>query len=150
MELKIPPAVLVLLIGAAMWAASLGLPRGGFDFPGRHVLAALLLSAGIVAALLGGLRFRKASTTADPLHPERASSLVTRGIYGRTRNPMYLGFLLLLLAWGFRLGSLPALLLLPGFVLWMNRFQIAPEERALERKFGGRYREYRSRVRRWI
>lgn len=150
MELKIPPAALTLLFAAAMWAAARHLPLGRFDFPGRHVLAALILSAGLIAPLLGAWRFRKAATTVDPLHPDKTTSLVTRGIYGRTRNPMYLGFLLLLAAWGLRLGSLPALLLLPGFVMWMDRFQIVPEERALERKFGGRYREYRSRVRRWI
>ena len=150
MDLKIPPAAVALVFAISMWAAAGHLPWGRFHFPGRHVLAALLLLAGMIAPLLGAWRFRKASTTVDPMHPDRTASLVTKGIYGRTRNPMYLGFLLLLLAWGLRLGSLPALLLITGFVLYMNRFQILPEERALERKFGDRFRAYKSRVRRWI
>ncbi|HEX6927780.1 MAG TPA: isoprenylcysteine carboxylmethyltransferase family protein, partial [Gammaproteobacteria bacterium] len=82
--------------------------------------------------------------------PGRASALVVAGIYRRSRNPMYLGFALLLLALGIHLRSLSALLILPAFVLYMNRFQIAPEERALEARFGEEYNVYRQSVRRWL
>ena len=63
---------------------------------------------------------------------------------------MYLGFALLLLAWGLFLENLAALLGVAAFVLYMNRFQIAPEERALEARFGAEYSRYCARVRRWI
>jgi protein-S-isoprenylcysteine O-methyltransferase Ste14 len=150
LELKVPPALLVLLIGLAMHRVADGVPRGRFAFPGQGMLAALLLLAGLAAALLGVLRFRSAGTTVDPVHPDRSSALVVSGIYRRTRNPMYLGFLLALAAWGARLGSLPALLGPPLFALYMDRFQIRPEERALEARFGEEYRAYRARVRRWF
>ena len=63
---------------------------------------------------------------------------------------MYLGFLWILLGWGIFLSNAPAFLVLPGFVLYMNRFQIEPDERALTRLFGQACVSYRSHVRRWI
>jgi protein-S-isoprenylcysteine O-methyltransferase Ste14 len=63
---------------------------------------------------------------------------------------MYLGFLLILLAWAAALSSVLALLWLPPFVLYMNRFQIVPEERALASRFAQDYAEYRAKVRRWL
>jgi protein-S-isoprenylcysteine O-methyltransferase Ste14 len=95
--------------------------------------------------------FRRAQTTVDPTRPAKASALVVGGVYRLSRNPMYLGFLLLLLAWGVYLSHLPSLLLAPlAFVLYLNRFQITPEERALESLFGDEYRAYKREVRRWL
>jgi protein-S-isoprenylcysteine O-methyltransferase Ste14 len=150
MKARIPPVLVVLLVAAAMRAlARAGWP-GAFDFPGRTWVAALFLVPGLLLPALGVHRFRSADTTVDPLHPEKASALVVRGIYSRTRNPMYLGFAFLLLGWAVGLGSAWSLLGLPLYVLWMNRFQIGPEEEALELRFGEAFREYMSRVRRWI
>jgi protein-S-isoprenylcysteine O-methyltransferase Ste14 len=82
--------------------------------------------------------------------PEAASSLVVAGIYRVTRNPMYLGFLLILLGWAAWLSNVLALLPLAGFVIYMNVFQIRPEERALEALFGPEFEAYKKQVRRWI
>ena len=71
------------------------------------------------------------------------------GIYRLTRNPMYLGFLWILPGWGIFLSNAPAFLVLPGFALSMNRFQIEPEERALTRLFGQAFVAYATQVRRW-
>ncbi|MDR9437787.1 MAG: isoprenylcysteine carboxylmethyltransferase family protein, partial [Thiohalophilus sp.] len=70
--------------------------------------------------------------------------------YRYTRNPMYLGFLLMLVAWGLFLGSVFAALLLPLFIIYMNRFQILPEERHMRALFGEAYLHYMSQVRRWL
>ncbi|WP_422879670.1 methyltransferase family protein [Noviherbaspirillum cavernae] len=94
--------------------------------------------------------FRRASTTVNPVSPGAATSLVSAGIYAFTRNPMYLGFLLGLSGWAVYLSNAAAFLALPFFVLYLNRFQIAPEERALQTLFGGEFSAYRGRVRRWI
>ena len=67
-----------------------------------------------------------------------------------TRNPMYLGFLLVLLGWAIYLSNVLAFLLLPAFILYMNRFQIYPEEKALASLFGEEFASYKSRVRRWL
>lgn len=84
------------------------------------------------------------------MKPDSASALVTGGIYKITRNPMYLGFLLILLGWTVFLSNLFAYALLPVFVIYMNRFQIVPEENALDTLFGNEYRFYKSKVRRWL
>ena len=86
----------------------------------------------------------------NPMKPDPTSSLVVSGIYRYTRNPMYLGFLLILLAWAVALSNALALVSLLAFVLYMNRFQIVPEERMLASRFAQDYAEYRARVRRWI
>lgn len=147
---KVPPVVIVLLVGAAMYGIALAGWPGAFDFPGRYPAGALLFLLGLLFPALGVHRFRLADTTVDPLHPDRTSALVVRGIYSRTRNPMYLGFACMLLAWALFLGSFWAFLGIPLYILWMNRFQIEPEEEALEHRFGEAYREYLSRVRRWL
>ncbi len=113
-------------------------------FPvGLALLGALTCLAGVVA-------FRRAKTTVNPMKPDSTSSLVVSGIYGYTRNPMYLGFLLLLMAWAPALSNVLALVLLLAFVLYMTRFQILPEERLLASRFARDYAEYRARVRRWL
>lgn len=150
LELKIPPVVVVLLTGAAMWLASVALPSLAFSFPGRPVAAAALAVAGGVVAVLGVMTFRQARTTVNPFTPQAASALVTSGIYRFTRNPMYLGMLLLLAGVAVFLGNAAALLLLPAFVGYMNQFQIKPEERALTAIFGPDFTVYRQKVRRWI
>lgn len=82
--------------------------------------------------------------------PGRTTSLVTAGVYRYSRNPIYLGMLLALLGWAVLLANPTALALSATFVLYMNRFQIAPEERSLSVAIGDEYRDYMSRVRRWV
>lgn len=150
LELKIPPLALVVLFAGLMWLLARLTP--GFDYavPLRQELVAVVSALAVLIALAGVASFRQASTTVNPLNPENSSALVVSGIYRITRNPMYLGFLLLLAAWSLMLANLAVLLLLPVFVWYMNRFQIAPEERALASLFGNDYTTYCARVRRWI
>jgi protein-S-isoprenylcysteine O-methyltransferase Ste14 len=96
----------------------------------RVTTAIAIAMAGIVIAILGVIALRRAKTTVSPLKPEATSSIVTSGVYGFTRNPMYLGLALALLAWAVFVSSAWALLGPVAFVLYMNRFQIIPEERA--------------------
>jgi protein-S-isoprenylcysteine O-methyltransferase Ste14 len=84
------------------------------------------------------------------MKPGSASVLVDGGIYRLTRNPMYLGFLVVLLGWAIFLSKLVALLPLPAFIFYMNRFQIQPEEKALAARFGQTFIAYKARVRRWL
>jgi protein-S-isoprenylcysteine O-methyltransferase Ste14 len=150
MELKIPPVALVLLIGGLMGVAAWRLPTLTFPLPGRAFIAGGLAAAGAVVCLLGVASFRRARTTVNPMTPEASSSLVVVGVYRGTRNPMYLGFLLMLCGLACFLSNAVAAALLPVFVLYMTRFQIRPEERALEARFGADFIAYKGRVRRWI
>ena len=105
---------------------------------------------GVACSLLGVAAFRRARTTVNPLTPDASTALVTTGIYRVTRNPMYLGFLLLLLAEIVWLANPAALLVVPAFILYLNRYQISPEEGALRARFGSEYFSYAAQVRRWI
>jgi protein-S-isoprenylcysteine O-methyltransferase Ste14 len=150
LELKVPPAAVVLLTGAGMWLASAALPSLAFSFSGWQAVAVVLAVAGGIVAVLGVASFRRARTTVNPLQPQGASSLVTTGIYRFSRNPMYLGMLFLLAGLAVFLANAAALIFLPVFVVYMNRFQIQPEERALSAIFGSEFTAYRQKVRRWI
>jgi len=147
---KIPPPVVGVLVAAGMWSiAALG-PQLPLSPLTKYVIAAIFAATGLALDVLGILSFRRAHTTVNPLKPERASSMVTSGIYRFTRNPMYLGMLMLLLAWAVYLGALLPLMGPLAFVLYITRFQIRPEERALQAVFGEEYLAYASRVRRWL
>lgn len=150
LELRIPPLLLVLVIGALMSLAALLFPVLAMPIPWRMLIAVVLVVAGSGIAFAGVLAFRRAHTTVNPTTPDASSTVVASGIYRCTRNPMYLGFLLLLAGWGVYLSSFAALLFLPVFILYMNRFQIAPEERTLAAKFGAQYGVYMQEVRRWL
>ena len=154
LEHRIPPPLIDLGYALLMWGLSVGVPaaqlwpRAGSLAVWGVAVGLALLGAGI--ALAGVLAFRRARTTVNPLAPQRASQLVVVGIYRRTRNPMYLGMLLVLAGWGVCLGNALAFLALPLFVLTLNRLQIKPEERALRERFGEAYLSYMQRVRRWV
>lgn len=108
-----------------------------------------LAAVGAAFDVAGLVAFRRASTTINPLHPERASALVTGGVYRITRNPMYVGLAFALLAWAAYLGSPWALLGPVAFVGYITHFQIVPEERILRARFA-QFDAYAARVRRWL
>lgn len=148
LELKIPPPLVLLAVGAGMWAlAGLG-PR--LALPGTSVAGIGLMLAGLALNLAGVAAVRSAKTTFNPLRPETATALVSTGLFGISRNPMYLGMLVLLAGWAVYLAAPLALLGPVAFVVYITRFQIIPEERALAQLFGERFAEYRARVRRWL
>jgi protein-S-isoprenylcysteine O-methyltransferase Ste14 len=150
LEVRIPPPAVALVTGLLMWLVSRTIPALDFVFPARRVFAIGLAAIGVATAISGVITFRRARTTVNPLKPESASSLVNWGIYSVTRNPMYLGLLLVLTGWAIFLSNLLGFLFLPAFVVYINSFQIAPEERALTSLFGQEFTAYRSRVRRWL
>src|SRR5687768_11909847 len=125
-------------------------PAVALSIPSQEFIALGLALLGATISILGVLSFRRAGTTVNPLKPGAASSLVRSGVYRVTRNPMYLGFLMLLLGWGIYLSNALALLFVPMFVVYMNKFQIEPEERALTARFGQEFVVYSMRVRRWL
>ncbi|HEU4685536.1 MAG TPA: isoprenylcysteine carboxylmethyltransferase family protein [Nitrospira sp.] len=150
MALKIPPMALMCLMAGVMWIAARLLPDLEFAVPARTVLAFAVALVALGIVLWAVMQFRRASTTVNPMKPHASSSFVTTGVYAYSRNPMYLGFLLALLAWAIYLSNIAAFLILPGFVLFLNRFQIEPEEAALTALFPREFPEYKHRVRRWI
>ena len=150
LELRVPPPVVAGLCAALMWLAAQALPMAGFALPAKAAAAAVLAVVGLGFGLVAVFQFKRARTTVHPMKPQETSALVADGVYRVTRNPMYLGMLLILAAWAAWLSNGAALVLLACFVVYMNRFQIAPEERALEARFGVAFADYRRAVRRWL
>jgi protein-S-isoprenylcysteine O-methyltransferase Ste14 len=150
LELKVPPPVVALLIGVAMWFVAGQSESPQLPVAVRVVAFVVIALVGGATALAGDLEFKRARTTINPFKPENSTALVTSGIYRFTRNPMYVGLTLVLLGWAAFLCSAWALAGPVAFVLYIGRFQIAPEERALSNRFGAAYAEYTARVRRWL
>jgi protein-S-isoprenylcysteine O-methyltransferase Ste14 len=150
LETRIPPLVVVAIVAAAMWGTRLLLPALTTPYAGNFPVGLVLLAAGVCVIGEGARQFRRARTTVDPLRPEKATTIVDTGIFRITRNPMYVGMLLILLGWAAYLANVVTLAGPLLFILYMNRFQIGPEERALRRVFGEPYVAYLGRVRRWI
>lgn len=150
LELKVPPLLVVLATAGLMWLVARIAPGFAFEFSARDIFLIGFILAGIAISALGFFSFKRAGTTVNPMKPDSSSTLVDTGIYKLTRNPMYLGFLLVLIAWAIFLANWLSFLLLPLFILYMNRFQIEPEERALASIFGKEFADYQMKVRRWI
>jgi protein-S-isoprenylcysteine O-methyltransferase Ste14 len=149
LELKIhPPIVLLfclgLTYGLSHYLPILAIPSIWF---GLHWYIG---ASGVLVALAGIWEFRKAKTTINPTTPEKASYLVSGGIYRVTRNPMYLGMQLIIIAAIFKFGSYYSFIALAFFILYITEFQIKPEERIIERIFGEEYLHYKKKVRRWL
>jgi protein-S-isoprenylcysteine O-methyltransferase Ste14 len=133
-----------------MWAISFVVPSVEIDVVVRLPLSALVIAAGIFFCLAGVISFRRAKTTVNPFKPETTTTLVNTGIYAISRNPMYVGFAFFLLAWAVYLSSPWISIGVVGFVLYMNHFQIEPEELALKDIFGIEFTRYQENVRRWL
>lgn len=150
LECKIPPAVLFAADAVLMGVIYKYLPILSYSLPLRKQLLWIFFAAGVLIGLAGLAAFWKRRTTIDPHRPEKASAIVRYGIYKFSRNPMYLGLLVILTGIAIYFANLINILLLIGFVLYMNRFQIIPEERAMAKKFGDDFSDYKKSVRRWI
>ncbi|OIQ24580.1 isoprenylcysteine carboxylmethyltransferase family protein [uncultured Vibrio sp.] len=150
LELKIPPVAVFLIAVLMMSYIAKNMPFADLRLPlsGTVFLACLIVSS--IVALSGVKEFRRVKTTVNPVKPETASQVVDSGIFAHTRNPMYLGLFILLFGIGYWQQNGLSLAVSFGFIWYMNRFQIAAEERALETLFGIDYVEYKQRVRRWV
>jgi len=150
MKPRIPPPVIWLLAALLMWMLHRWMPIA--QLIGSPWTWVALLPAAIGAGVIydANTRFRRARTTINPLEPQMASSLVMKGIYRITRNPMYLGLTLWLTAWALWLGTLSPWIAVVSFPVIITALQIIPEEQALEKLFGEAYLDYRKRVARWL
>lgn len=138
----------MFFVGLMYFVHSVILIRFHFTFHIVWVIGLFAISCFLLLPAV--LEFYKHKTTVNPLKPQAASALVIKGVYKYSRNPMYLGMACLLAAWCVWLGNPINIVCLIGFIFYMNRFQILPEEKALEELFGEDFNQYKSQVRRWI
>jgi protein-S-isoprenylcysteine O-methyltransferase Ste14 len=145
---KILPPVWLLLTLGAMSALHYLLPWGLLISPPWSYTGAVFIAAGIVIAAIAAFSFNRADTPVIPFEPSTA--LVTGGLYRFTRNPMYLGMVLVLIGTGLILGTIGSWLPIPVFVWIIRNNFILGEERFLEEIFGKPYTDYKNKVRRWL
>ena len=142
-----PPAVPVVATG-------LGIALQRFERlalvarPASWWIGGALIAAWLVLAALANYQFRRAGTTPNPFGD--VTAFVTGGVFGFTRNPMYLGLVLLQAGVAFILSNGWVLLLVVPTIIVLDRLVIAGEERYLDAKYGATYAAYRNRVRRWL
>lgn len=150
LELKIPPLVVACISAFLMYLLSLNTLSLALYIEHGTTIAITFLLTGTSIALAGVSAFRTHSTTVNPTTPQMSSTVVKTGIYRFTRNPMYLGFSLILIGQAIYLSNAASVLGIPIFITYINIFQIKPEERFLTDKFGEKFSEYMQSVPRWI
>lgn len=150
LELKVPPMVVFLFFFLLIWAIAVWFPVFRVSIPFHLLISAFL---GVIALLTGFRSIILVNRNGTSVHahkPHETTRLVTEGPYRHTRNPMYLSLSMALIAWAIFWNDLLALMIMPAFYAYMTRFQIVPEERILEEKFGDSYREWAERTPRWL
>ncbi len=150
LELKVPPVLCAVIFGIFIRLINLLLPGLDFNLPFQKTITSILTIGGGIISATGLATFFLAKTTVNPLSFKKVTSLVDKGIYKFSRNPIYAGLLSVLTGWWYLSPNIISLLLIPGFVLYINRFQILPEETILESIFGEEFVKYKARVRRWL
>ncbi|HHF3068683.1 methyltransferase family protein [Vibrio diabolicus] len=150
LELKVPPVAVFLLVILLMYGMTVLVPSLNISVPFVEVVVGGLTLLSGYMGIAGVYEFHKVKTTVNPVKPDTASSVVRTGVFSFSRNPMYMALLLLIIAIGLWWQHLSVVLCSVVFVSYMNRFQIKPEERVLERLFGEEYVDYKNHVRRWI
>jgi protein-S-isoprenylcysteine O-methyltransferase Ste14 len=150
LQLRVPPLVWFLLFGSLMWVLNRVTPIAPLLGPSASRAGWILVAFGAGIAVVATLQFRRARTTINPHTPAKSSSLMSSGVFGYSRNPIYLGLSLVLCGWAVVLGTLSPWTVLPLFVLVIARLQIEPEEAVLSTLFGTAYADYCAHVGRWF
>lgn len=148
--ITIPPLIpfAALLLGLALdWLLPAPVLTIVFSFQTRLAIGIVLIGAGIALMVAGAHWFHKAGTNVEPWKP--ALRLVTTGVYGWMRNPIYVGFWLVATGLAFAIASEWTLVLLVPAGVVLHYGIVLREERYLEAKFGDAYREYRQHVPRY-
>ena len=148
MKTKIPPPIIALVMIAIIYLSSLIIEPITFGY--QTLISILVIVIGLTCAIPSFRLFAKYKTTISPFTPSETTALVTDGMYRYSRNPMYLGLVLLTIAATIFFGTWLGVVIVVAFIFLLNFLQILPEEEALLDIFGEEYVEYQKKVRRWI
>ena len=145
---KFPPPLVALTFGFLINYTKNIFPK--IEIKNKIIFGSSIIISGLIIILSAIILFKKYQTTISPLNPFNATKLMTDGIYKFSRNPMYLGLLLTLVGISTILNPIGGFFLIPLFVLYLNLFQIIPEENAMADLFKDEFLDYKKNVRRWI
>ena len=146
--LKIPPPLLVLILVISNYFSSKKIDL--IILPTQNLISFIILLIGILILITPIFKFIKSKTTIDPLKFKKVNRLITSGIYKYSRNPMYLGLLMIVMSTSIFYLNIFSITTPMLFYFWINRFQIKREEIFLTQKFGKEYLSYKNKTRRWI
>ncbi|OEF23502.1 methyltransferase family protein, partial [Vibrio rumoiensis] len=149
LELRVKPPIVAIIAVMVMFLLEYYVSNEGLGLGqlGWSVILALVI-VGFMFAIAGVNLFFKSETTIHPDLKHATNKLVITGVYRVSRNPMYLGMLLNLVAVSVWMNNWLSIGVCVGFVLYISQFQIKPEERFLKDKFGQEYQDYCHKVRR--
>ncbi|WP_206696930.1 methyltransferase family protein [Marinomonas algicola] len=150
LEQKIPPLILVGIFAALMFITEQLFGSLNFSYTFNVLGFSVFILIGVGLAVSGVSSFKKHKTTVNPVNTKNVSALVDSGIFKYTRNPMYVGMLSSLIGYAVYLANPLNIILLGLFILYLNKYQITPEEEFLEKLFGRNYQMYKDSVRRWL
>ena len=146
--IKIPPPILVIILTSLVYFSSTKLEL--IYLPYRQIVSVVILIIGLIVIVSPVVDFIKSKTTVNPVKFKNVNRLVTTGIYRYSRNPMYLGMILIIISTTIYYLNFLSVFSPLIFYIWINKFQINREEIFLEDKFGSEYLKYKSKTRRWI
>ena len=148
MKNKIPPPIVTLFFGLCIYSSQEHFPEYNLKF--LTIVSYISYFAGLSILVLAVSLFKKQNTTVNPIKIENASFLVTSGIFEYSRNPMYLGMVLILLGLAFMFNLIGGTLFTLLFTIYITKFQIRPEEEVMERLFREDFLRYKQNVRMWL
>ena len=146
--LKIPPPLLVLILVVSNYFSSKKIDL--ILLPNQDITAIIIFLIGMLILINPIFKFIKSKTTIDPIKFKKVNKLITSGIYKYSRNPLYLGLLMLVTSTSIFYLNIFTITTPVFFYFWINRFQIKREEIFLTKKFGKEYLLYKTKTRRWI
>ena len=145
---KIPPPILVLILVSSNYFSSKKIDL--IHLPNQDLISIIILLIGILILINPIFKFIKSKTTIDPIKFKKVNKLIISGIYKYSRNPMYLGLLMIVISTSIFFLNIFSITTPFLFYCWINRFQIKREEIFLTEKFGQEYISYKTKTRRWI
>ena len=146
--LKIPPPLLVIILVISNYFSSKKIDL--IILPNQNLISFIILLIGVLILITPIFKFIKSNTTIDPIRFKKVNKLITTGIYSYSRNPMYLGLLIIVISTSIFYLNIFSTTTPILFYCWINKFQIKREEIFLKEKFGNEFLSYIKKTRRWI
>ena len=148
MKNKIPPPIVTLFFGLCIYFSQEFFPEFNLEY--FTILSYISHFEGLSILVLAVRLFKKQNTTVNPIKIDNASSLVTSGVFKFSRNPMYLGMVMILLGLALMFNFIGGILFTLLFAIYITKYQIRPEEEVMERLFGEDFLKYKNSVRVWL